>query len=163
MRGSISYEAARVGISTPCRNDDCASRAHVPVAKNCKQKSRLFVFLQLVRLLLLIDKSSKSSCKATITVYLKGEAIMATATAARAETRTDDEIQRDVLEELKWDTRVQSTEIGVGVKDGIVTLTGRVGSYTKKWAAEDAAHRVRGVKAGSQRNRGLAARGRPAH
>ena len=44
-----------------------------------------------------------------------------------------------MLEELKWDTRVQSTEIGVAVKDGVVTLTGRVGSYTKKWAAEDAA------------------------
>jgi osmotically-inducible protein OsmY len=72
---------------------------------------------------------------------------MATATAVRTETRTDDEIQRDVLAELTWDTRVQSTEIGVAVKDGVVTLTGRVGSYTKKWAAEEAAHRVRGVKA----------------
>src|SRR5581483_6193756 len=35
----------------------------------------------------------------------------------------------------------------VAVKDGIVTLTGYVDSYIKKWAAEDAAHRVRGVKA----------------
>jgi osmotically-inducible protein OsmY len=33
------------------------------------------------------------------------------------------------------------------VKDGIVTLTGTVDSYTKRWAAEDAAHRIRGVKA----------------
>ena len=39
------------------------------------------------------------------------------------------------------------TKIGVAVKDGIVTLTGFVDSYSKKWAAEDAAHRVRGVKA----------------
>jgi osmotically-inducible protein OsmY len=38
-------------------------------------------------------------------------------------------------------------EIGVSVKDGVVTLTGWVDSYTKRWAAEDAAHRVRGVKA----------------
>jgi osmotically-inducible protein OsmY len=38
-------------------------------------------------------------------------------------------------------------EIGVAVKDGVVTLTGWVDSYTKKWAAEEAAHRVRGVKA----------------
>ncbi len=64
-----------------------------------------------------------------------------------AKPRTDEEIQRDVLEELKWDARVQPNEIGVVVKDGVVTLTGWVDSYTKKWAAEDAALRVRGVKA----------------
>ena len=62
-------------------------------------------------------------------------------------TRTDEEIQRDILEELKWDTRVRPNEIGVAVKDGIVTLTGWVDSYLKKMAAEEAAHRVRGVKA----------------
>jgi osmotically-inducible protein OsmY len=61
--------------------------------------------------------------------------------------RTDEDIQRDVLDELKWDSRVQVNEIGVAVKDGIVTLTGWVDSYTKKLAAEAAAHRVRGVKA----------------
>lgn len=60
---------------------------------------------------------------------------------------SDEEIQREVLEELKWDARVSPTEIGVSVKGGIVTLTGFVDAYTKKWAAEDAAHRVRGVKA----------------
>jgi osmotically-inducible protein OsmY len=63
------------------------------------------------------------------------------------ETRTDAQIQTDVLAELKWEPRVQSTEIGVAVKDGIVTLTGWVDSYSKRWAAEEAAHRVRGVKA----------------
>jgi osmotically-inducible protein OsmY len=52
-----------------------------------------------------------------------------------------------VLAELKWDARVQPNEIGVSVKDGIVTLMGRVDSYTKRWAAEEAAHRVRGVNA----------------
>jgi len=72
---------------------------------------------------------------------------MATATAVRSETRTDEDIQRDVLAELKWDARVQPNEIGVSVKDGVVTLTGVVDSYSKRWAAEDAAHRVRGVKA----------------
>jgi osmotically-inducible protein OsmY len=61
--------------------------------------------------------------------------------------RTDAQIQADVLAELKWDARVLPNEIGVAVKDGVVTLTGWVDSYTKKWAAEDAAHRVRGVKA----------------
>ena len=63
------------------------------------------------------------------------------------EFRTDTQIQSDVIAELKWDPRVQPNEIGVTVKDGVVTLTGWVDSYTKKWAAEEAAHRVRGVKA----------------
>lgn len=62
-------------------------------------------------------------------------------------TRTDEQIQRDVLDELKWDARVQPNEIGVIAKDGIVTLTGWVDSFTKKWAAEEDALRVRGVKA----------------
>ena len=61
--------------------------------------------------------------------------------------RTDEAIQTDILEELKWDTRVQPNEIGVTVKDGVVTLTGWVDSYLKKMAAEEAAHRVPGVKA----------------
>ena len=61
--------------------------------------------------------------------------------------RTDEDIQQDVLDELRWDSRVQVNEIGVAVKDGIVTLTGWVDSYMKKLAAEAAAHRVRGVKA----------------
>ena len=61
--------------------------------------------------------------------------------------RSDEAIQQDVLEELKWDTRVRPNEIGVAVKDGIVTLTGWVDSYLKKIAAEEAAHRVSGVKA----------------
>jgi osmotically-inducible protein OsmY len=69
------------------------------------------------------------------------------ATATTILTRTDEEIQRDVLAEMKWDARVQPNEIGVAVKDGIVTLTGWVDNYNKRWAAEEAAHRVRGVHA----------------
>jgi osmotically-inducible protein OsmY len=72
---------------------------------------------------------------------------MATATATRTDTLTDEQIQREVLAELKFEPRVVPNEIGVAVKDGIVTLTGWVDSYTKRWAAEEAAHRVRGVKA----------------
>ena len=67
--------------------------------------------------------------------------------AVTTETRTDTQIQTDVLAELKWEPRIQPNEIGVAVTDGIVTLTGTVESYTKKYAAEEAAHRVRGVKA----------------
>src|SRR3989442_4788 len=72
---------------------------------------------------------------------------MGMATVTRIGTQTDQDIQRDVLNELKWEPRVQPNEIGVAVKDGVVTLTGWVESYTKKWAAEEAAHRVRGVLA----------------
>jgi osmotically-inducible protein OsmY len=64
-----------------------------------------------------------------------------------ATMRDDEQIQREVLEELKWDARVQPNEIGVSVEDGVVALTGWVDSYAKKWAAEQAAHRVRGVLA----------------
>jgi osmotically-inducible protein OsmY len=67
--------------------------------------------------------------------------------AVGIEARADTQIQADVLSELKYDARVMPNEIGVAVKDGVVTLTGWVDSYTKKWAAEEAAHRVRGVKA----------------
>jgi osmotically-inducible protein OsmY len=64
-----------------------------------------------------------------------------------APARGDEEIQRDVLEELTWDDRLQPSEIGVTVKDGVVTLTGWVDSYMKKYAAERAAQRVRAVRA----------------
>lgn len=67
--------------------------------------------------------------------------------AVATETRTDAQIQADILSELKWDARVLPNEIGIVVKDGVVTLTGWVDSYTKKWVAEEAAHRVRGVRA----------------
>jgi osmotically-inducible protein OsmY len=61
--------------------------------------------------------------------------------------QTDEQIQQEVLRELAYDASVQPNEIGVAVKDGIVTLTGHVDSFLKRWAAEEAAHRVRGVKA----------------
>jgi osmotically-inducible protein OsmY len=61
--------------------------------------------------------------------------------------RTDVEIQRDVLDELDWDPEVAVTDVGVEVDDGVVTLTGTVESFLKKWAAERAALRVDGVRA----------------
>jgi len=62
-------------------------------------------------------------------------------------TRTDEEIEDHVFAELNGDAQVQPNEIGVIVKDGVVTLTGWVDSYLKKWSAEEAALRVSGVKA----------------
>ena len=61
--------------------------------------------------------------------------------------KTDLEIQKDVQEELSWSPFLSSSEIGVAVKNGIVTLSGTVNTYGKKIAAEDAAKNVAGVKA----------------
>ena len=65
----------------------------------------------------------------------------------RSIVRTDEQVQRDVLEELKWEARVQPNEVGVTVQDCVVTLTGWVDNYGKKWTAERTAHRVSGVRA----------------
>jgi osmotically-inducible protein OsmY len=59
--------------------------------------------------------------------------------------KTDTRIQGDVLHELRWDTRVEETDVGVEVDYGIVTLTGTVRTYGARLAAQEAAHRVRGV------------------
>ncbi|HXP52853.1 MAG TPA: BON domain-containing protein [Bacteroidia bacterium] len=61
--------------------------------------------------------------------------------------KTDLEIQKDVMEELKWEPFLNSAEIGVAVNGGIVTLSGIVNSYAKKISAEKATKRVDGVKA----------------
>jgi osmotically-inducible protein OsmY len=58
---------------------------------------------------------------------------------------TDSDIKRDVESELKWDPDIDSSDIGVAVKNGVVTLTGFVRSYSQKYAAEKAVKRVRGV------------------
>jgi osmotically-inducible protein OsmY len=59
--------------------------------------------------------------------------------------KSDSQIKADVLAELKWDANVDETEVGVQVHDGIVTLTGNINAYPKKFAARNAAHRVHGV------------------
>ena len=59
--------------------------------------------------------------------------------------RSDSQIQQAVIRELKWNTRVDETDVGVEVDNGIVTLTGTVESYLKRSAAQAAAHRVAGV------------------
>ena len=57
------------------------------------------------------------------------------------------ELQKDVQDAIKWEPLLNAAEIGVTVKDGVVTLTGTVDSFTKKMEAEDAAKKVAGVKA----------------
>ncbi len=61
--------------------------------------------------------------------------------------KTDAEIRRDVESELQWDPSVDDGKLGVIVTAGVVTLTGEAAHYAGKWAAEDVAKRVMGVRA----------------
>ena len=62
-------------------------------------------------------------------------------------TKTDLQLKQDVDDELRWDPKVNAAQIGVSVEAGAVSLKGEVDSYADKWAAEDAAKRVGGVRA----------------
>src|ERR1035437_2550315 len=61
--------------------------------------------------------------------------------------KNDIDIQKDVMEQLKWEPFLNASAIGVAVKNGVVTLSGQVDTYSKKLAAEKAAKSVAGVKA----------------
>ncbi|HEY4958823.1 MAG TPA: BON domain-containing protein [Caldimonas sp.] len=61
--------------------------------------------------------------------------------------KTDSDLKREVVAELLWDPAVNSTAIGVGVKNGVVTLTGHLDTYAEKEAALRAVRRLQGVKA----------------
>ena len=61
--------------------------------------------------------------------------------------KSDNQIQKDVMDQLKWEPFLNAAEIGVAVRNGIVTLSGQVDSYYKKLSAEEAAKKVSGVKA----------------
>ncbi|PAY10494.1 MULTISPECIES: BON domain-containing protein [Bradyrhizobium] len=61
--------------------------------------------------------------------------------------KSDSEIERDVLEELRWAPDLNAENIAVSVKDGVVTLAGFTRSYTDRLEAEAAAKRVAGVHA----------------
>ena len=59
--------------------------------------------------------------------------------------RADSDIKRDVEDEIKYDADLHSSDIGVSAKNGVVSLTGFVGSYSQKLQAEEDAKRVSGV------------------
>jgi len=61
--------------------------------------------------------------------------------------KSNEELQKDVQDAIKWEPLLNAAEIGVIAKDGVITLTGTVDSYAKKLEAEDAAKSVEGVKA----------------
>ncbi len=59
-------------------------------------------------------------------------------------------LRQNILDELEFEPKVDAAEIGVTARDGVVTLTGHVGTYAEKDAAEKAARRVKGVRAIAQ-------------
>lgn len=61
--------------------------------------------------------------------------------------KPDLQLQRDVLDELKFEPSIREAELGVAVKGGVVTLTGFVDSYAEKFSAERTVERVSGVRA----------------
>jgi osmotically-inducible protein OsmY len=64
-----------------------------------------------------------------------------------SQVRSDELIREDVLSELKWDPKLESNDIAVAAKDGVVTLSGFVSNFWELEVAEKAAKRVYGVKA----------------
>jgi osmotically-inducible protein OsmY len=61
--------------------------------------------------------------------------------------KTDNEIERDVEAELRWDPEIDDTDIAVKSTNGVVSLTGFVRSYAQKYHAAGTAKRVSGVTA----------------
>ncbi len=56
--------------------------------------------------------------------------------------KSDIQLQRDITDELSWQPNTHDVEIGVAVKDGVVTRSGTVSSFAQKLAAERAAERA---------------------
>jgi osmotically-inducible protein OsmY len=61
--------------------------------------------------------------------------------------KNNEDLQKDVQQAIQWEPMLSGTKIGVIAKDGIITLTGFVDTYSKKHVAEDAAKNVSGVRA----------------
>ncbi len=64
--------------------------------------------------------------------------------------KQDIQLQNDVVAELRWEPRLREDEIGVAVKDGVVTLSGNVPDYAQRRIAVKAVERVAGVRAVAQ-------------
>ncbi len=60
---------------------------------------------------------------------------------------TDLELRQAVERELAWDPGIDVRHVAVAAKNGVITLTGTVGSFHEKWRAESIAKRVAGVAA----------------
>jgi osmotically-inducible protein OsmY len=62
-------------------------------------------------------------------------------------TETDVRVRDAVIRQLDRDPELDASAVGVAAKNGTVTLTGFIDSYSGKLAAERAAKRVHGVRA----------------
>jgi len=60
--------------------------------------------------------------------------------------KSDEDLRRDVMSELKWDPSLNSNQINVSARDGVVTLSGTVPHFAEKIVAEKAAQRVAGTR-----------------
>ena len=60
--------------------------------------------------------------------------------------KTDAQLQKDIMDEIRWEPSTAAAQIGVTAAGGVVTLTGVVATFAEKWAVERAAERVEGVK-----------------
>lgn len=63
---------------------------------------------------------------------------------------SDKTLKQAVEDELEWEPSIDAEHIGVTAEDGVVTLTGHVGSFAEKFTAEKATKRVKGVRAIAQ-------------
>ena len=61
--------------------------------------------------------------------------------------KSNEDLQSDVQDAIKWQPLLKAAEIGVTAKNGVITLSGSVNSFTKKLEAENAAKSVVEVKA----------------
>lgn len=61
--------------------------------------------------------------------------------------KTDEQLKKDVMDELDWEPSINASQVGVAVSNGVVTLTGHLDLYAQKYAIEKAVARVEGVKA----------------
>lgn len=61
--------------------------------------------------------------------------------------KTDAQLKKDINDELEWEPSINAAQVGIAVKDGVVTLTGHLDTFAEKYAIERMVQRVRGVKA----------------
>ncbi len=59
---------------------------------------------------------------------------------------SDNALRQDIVDELEFEPSIDAADIGVAVKNGVVTLSGHVATYAEKITAESVVRRVKGVK-----------------
>jgi osmotically-inducible protein OsmY len=82
-----------------------------------------------------------------ITIFSKDRRKEGQLMQANTSKLPDTQIRHAVLRQLEWEPEVSHNQIGVGVTEGVVTLSGQVDTYAEKIAAEKTVKRVYGVKA----------------